>query len=257
MDQPMMTSAENPNNLRVTVIGCSGTYSSTDSACSSYLVQTTSTSVLLDAGAGSSIELQKHIALGDLDAIVVSHEHPDHWTELPSLYHAYRWGLEDRQIPVYGTQGTRHRLDHASPEATVGTFDWTSIDESSTLSIGDLDFSFSLTDHPVPTLAMRVASGGVALGYSADTGPGWSPVEFGAPIDLMIYETTLPVDLEDQDIPHVSGREAGIRATDAGIERLVLTHVPPGHDANERAAETAATFSGSIEIAEPGRTFTI
>ena len=247
----------NPNNLRLTVIGCSGTYSSSDSACSSYLVQTNTTSVLLDAGAGSSIELQKHITLEELDAIVVSHEHPDHWTELPSLYHAYRWGLENRQIPVYGTQGTRNRLDHACPEGTVETFEWTSIDESSTLTIGDLDFTFSLTDHPVPTLAMRVASGGVAVAYSADTGPGWSPVEFDAPIDLMVYETTLPVELEDSDIPHVSGREAGERATAAGIERLVITHVPPGHDAVERVGATATTFDGSIEVAEPGRTFTI
>ena len=250
-----MSEHGNPNDLRVTVIGCSGTYSSSESACSSYLVQTASTSVLLDAGPGSSIELQNHLDLGNLDAIVLSHEHPDHWTEMPSLYHAYRYGIEQPGLPVYGTAGTKARLDAAAPEATSGTFDWVTIDATSTLTIGDLAFTFSETDHPVETLAMRIESGGVSIAYSADTGPDWSPEAFEAAIDLMIYETTLPIELEDAEIPHVSGRQAGERATNAGIDTLVLTHVPPGHDAGERASALGETYTGVVEIAEPGRTF--
>lgn len=250
-----MSNTNNPHELRVRVIGCSGTYSSTESACSSYLVQTATTTVLLDAGPGSSIELQRHIELGSIDAIVLSHEHPDHWTEMPSLYHAYRYGIEQPGLPVYGTAGTKVALDAVVPEANDATFNWTTINADATLTIGDINFTFSETDHPVETLAIRVESGGTSIVYSADTGPDWSPVEFNAPIDLMIYETTLPNDLEDQDIPHVSGRQAGERARAAGIEKLVLTHVPPGHDAQDRAASLAETFAGSVDIAEPGRVY--
>ncbi len=250
-----MTAPANPNNLRVRVIGCSGTYSSTDSACSSYLVQTDSTSVLLDAGPGSSIELQQHIELADIDAVVLSHEHPDHWTEMPSLYHAYRYGIDKPGLAVYGTIGTKAALDAVVPEATELTFDWTTIDASATFTIGDMSFTFSETDHPVETLAIRVESGGTAIGYSADTGPDWSPELFADSIDLMIYETTLPNDLEDADIPHVSGRQAGVRATAAGVRKLILTHVPPGHNAQDRAASLAETFDGPAEIAEPGRSY--
>ena len=245
----------NPNNLRLTVIGCSGTYSSPESACSAYLVRTDTTTVLLDAGPGSSIELQRHVALTDIDAIVVSHEHPDHWTELPSLYHAYRWGLGDMKMPVYGTAGTKRVLDGAWEYTTVETFEWTVIDASTTLTIGDMVFTFSETDHPVETLAIRVESGGAAVAYSADTGPDWSPTSFGAPIDVMVYETTLPVDLEGADIPHVSGREAATRAAAAGVGRLVLTHVPPGHDHGERVAAAETVFDGPVELAAPGATF--
>ena len=250
-----MGAPPNPNNLRVRVIGCSGTYSSTESACSSYLIQTDSTSVLLDAGPGSSIELQQHIDLSDIDAVVLSHEHPDHWTEMPSLYHAYRYGIEQPGLPVYGTAGTAVALDAVVPEARDATFAWTTIDASSTLTIGDLSFTFSETDHPVETLAMRVESGGVSIAYSADTGPDWTPEAFGADIDLMIYETTLPNDLEDHDIPHVSGRQAGERAAAAGVRTLVLTHVPPGHDPTDRAQSLAETFAGGIEIAVPGQSY--
>lgn len=246
----------NPADLRVTVIGCSGTYSSSDSSCSSYLLRTSSTTVLLDAGPGSSIELQRHIDLAEIDAIIVSHEHPDHWTELPSLYHAYRFGLGRTHVPLFGTAGTRRLLDGAVSEATAYTFDWTTIDASSEVEIGDLSFRFSLTDHPVETLAIRAEAAGRSIAYSADTGPDWSPERFAAPIDVLVYEASLRVDMEDRGIPHISGRQAGEKAAAAGVEHLVLTHVPPGEDADERSAAAAVSFAGPLDVAAPGRTFT-
>jgi len=245
-----VTSASAP--FSITVIGCSGTYSSTDVACSSYLLRTETTSVLLDAGPGSSMELQRHIELGDLDAIIISHEHPDHWTELPILYHAYRYGIERSDVPVYGTGGARKLLESVVPESTSTAFSWTTIDSQSAITIGDIDFVFSETDHPVETLAILARSGDTTIGYSADTGPGWSPESFGAEIDVFVYETTLPDDLEDRGIPHVSGREAGTRATAAGIGHLVLTHVPPGYDPQDRRKSVETEFSGQISVAKPG-----
>ncbi len=242
------------DEFRLTVIGCSGTYSSPDTSCSSYLLRSATTTVLLDAGPGSSMELQRHINLEDLDAIILSHEHPDHWTEMPVLYHAYRYGLERFGVTVYGTKGTKTALLAVTPEANETAFSWTTIDESSTVTIGDINFSFSRTDHPVETLAILAESEGVRIGYSADTGPGWSPESFGQDIDVFVYETTLPEELEEFGIPHVTGRQAGTRATAAGVGHLVITHVPPGHDSLEREASAKTTFTGPISVAEPGLT---
>lgn len=249
-----MTTTEAP--LSVTVIGCSGGYSSGESSCSSYLVRSPTTSVLLDAGPGSSIELQRHLQLEDLDAIVLSHEHPDHWTELPSLYHAYKYFLFS-SVSVYGTVGTHQLLDGLLPDATSTAFEWTDINPASQITIGDLDFTFSLTDHAVETLAIRVQHGERALVYSADTGPGWSPAAFGAPIDVMIYEASLTVDYENQGIRHVSGREAGLRAAEAGVGQLILTHVHPGGDPQERRHEAEQVFPGAIHVAVPGFTLPV
>ena len=198
--------------LSITVLGSSGTYSSGESACSGYLVRSPQAAVLLDTGPGSSIELQRHVELTDLDAIVVSHEHPDHWTELPVLHHGLRYGVRRSHVPTYGTAGTRRLVELVLPEALETSFDWTVIDETSELAIGDQRWTFSRTDHPVETLAPRVECAGRSLAYSADTGPGWSPESFGEPIDLMVYEATLPVSMEPDGIPHVSGRQAGERA---------------------------------------------
>lgn len=241
--------------LRVTVLGCSGTYSSTESACSGYLIRSATTAVVLDAGPGTSMELQRHLALEDIDAFIISHEHPDHWTELPSLYHAFRFGIRRFNVPTYGTAGTRELLGTINPEALEYSFEWTDINEHSRVSVGDIEFTFSETDHPVETLAIRAECDGQSIVYSADTGPGWSPTAFDAPIDLMVYESSLPVRLEDEGIPHVSGREAGIRASDAGVRTLVLTHVPPGEDAGERQDAAASTFDGPIQLATAGATF--
>lgn len=244
--------ADNATPLELTVIGCSGTYSSPESSCSSYLLRTPTTSVLLDAGPGSSIELQRHVDLADLDAIIISHEHPDHWTELPTLYHAYRYGLELSGFPLFGTMGVKANLDAVAPDATSTAFSWTTVNAESTMSVGEIDFTFSETDHPVETLAILARAGDQTIGYSADTGPGWSPEAFGEDIDVFIYEMTLPEAMEAAGIPHVSGREAGRRATAAGVDHLVVTHVPPGHDPDDRYSSAASEFSGQISIAKPG-----
>ena len=241
--------------LRITVLGSSGTYSSGDSSCSGYLVRSPDAVVLLDTGPGSSIELQRHTDLRDLDAIVVSHEHPDHWTELPSLHHGLRYGVQRSHVPTYGTAGTLRLLELVLPESLETSFEWHVIDASSELTIGDQRWTFSRTDHPVETLAPRVEAGGRSLGYSADTGPGWSPADYGEPVDLMMYEATLPVAMEPDGVPHVSGRQAGERARSASVGRLVVTHVPPEHDPSERVEAAAEAFGAPVGLAVPGRTF--
>ncbi|MGI9607393.1 MAG: MBL fold metallo-hydrolase [Acidimicrobiales bacterium] len=250
-----MTGEENAASLRVTVLGCSGTHSSAESACSGYLVRSAGATVLYDAGAGISIELQRHVELADLDAVIVSHEHPDHWSELPTLYHAFRYGVGRKHVPTYSTQGVRKLVDAVVPAAREYAFDWTDIDESSVVEIADQRWTFSRTDHPVETLACRVEAGGRSLAISSDTGPEWSPQQFGEPIDLMVYEATLPTHLETSGIPHVSGRQAGERASNVPVGALVLTHVPPGEDADLRFRDAATTYSGPLDLAAPGKTF--
>ena len=174
---------------------------------------------------------------------------------MPSLYHAYRFGIRRPHVPLYGTSGTRLLFDAACVEGTAQTFDWTTIDSSSEVQVGDIAFTFSLTDHPVETLAIRAEAGGRSVAYSADTGPGWSPTEFESPVDLLIYEASLRVDMEELGIPHTSGRQAGIRSRDAGVGHLVLTHIPPGEDPSEREDSATAEYSGPVDVARPGRTF--
>ena len=238
--------------LSLTVLGCSGTYASPDNACSSYLVRTESTTVVVDLGPGALANLQRHVDLVDVDAIVLTHEHPDHWTDLAIARNAYRYIFDRLHLPVFTTKGT---IAYAAPFCDDVTFDWTTLTEASQITIGDLDLRFSRTDHPVETLAVWMESGDASLLYSADTGPQWSPTAFDARPDLAVIEATFA---EEQDHHlHLTSEEAGDRARDVGAGRLLLTHFLPGVDPERQRAAASEAYGKAVEVAEPGLTFTV
>lgn len=233
--------------LSVTVLGCGGTYAGPDNACSGYLVESGATRLWLDTGPGTLANLLRHRALPEIDAIVLSHEHPDHWLDLPVVRNVLRYVLGDASLPVFGTAGTRVMAEALLEGRLDPALRWTTVTDGDRVEVGDLEVSFSRTDHPVETLAMQCRAGDTSLVYTADTGPGWEPAELGAEPDAVLCEATLG-DGEAGSAPHLSGGEAGERATRAGAGRLLLTHLLPGTDGDRRLEEATATFDGPIEL---------
>jgi ribonuclease BN (tRNA processing enzyme) len=236
--------------LSVTVLGCSGSYPGPGLASSGYLVQSETTNVWLDTGPGTFSALQQVIDPRDLTAIVLSHSHVDHWIDLATAYTALRYFLEMQDIPVYGTAETRKLATPLVSKAGERTFVWTTIDQATKVMIGDLAFSFARTAHPVETLAVRVDHGGRSLAYSADTGVGWSMGTLGDGIDLAFVEASLATDMEDT-FEHLSGRQAGAMARDAGVARLVITHIIPGVDVEMQRRDAEAAYGATVEVAAP------
>ena len=135
-------------------------------------------------------------------------------------------------------------------------FEWTVVADGDLIGIGALTCTFSRTDHGPETLAVRVDGVGRSLGYSADSGPGWSFAELGPGIDLALCEATYTGDLEGT-AGHMSGRQAGRQARRSGVGRLVLTHRWPTVDAASVAAEAIGSFGGTVEQAAIGKEFRI
>jgi ribonuclease BN (tRNA processing enzyme) len=238
----------------VTVLGCSGTYAGAGGACSGYLLRTETTNLWMDCGAGSLGNIQRHVPLLELDGIVVSHSHPDHWLELPVLLNALRYGVgaPDLGMPLLWTARTAEQFAAIAAEPEP-TFAPRVIDEHSTATIGDIDLSFSRTDHPVETLAIRAEHGGRSIVYSADTGDAWRLAslgpDIGRTIDLAIVEATL--DESDADVvQHLTASQAGRQASEADVATLVLTHLAPGSDPEARRTDAARVYDGPIEVAE-------
>jgi ribonuclease BN (tRNA processing enzyme) len=239
--------------LTLTVLGCSGSYPGPGGACSGYLVRDSETTVWLDCGSGTMANLQRHVALDDVDAVVLSHEHPDHWRDLEGLYVAYRYGPSEREgIPVYAPSGLRDQTYFD----TEPVFSWRTIADGHEVGIGSMSWSFSRTDHGPETLAARVESGGRSLAYTADTGAAWSLERFNAPIDLALSESTLRLD-EENRTQHLSGRQAGAMAAAVGAGQLVLTHVWPEYDPADAAALARTTFDGPVATAAVGEEYVI
>lgn len=237
--------------LSITVLGCSGSYSGAGLACTGYLVESEATRVWLDAGPGTLANLQRHLQLTDIDAIVITHEHPDHWLDLAMAYIACRYFLDRAPVPVYGTAGTRALAQGlAGAHDLAPTIDWRVISDGDSAAIGDQRWRFSRTDHPVETLAPRVDSGGRCFAFSADTGAGWSFARLGEGIDVGLCEATFLHEDLVAPSPHLSARQAGTMAAEAGVKRLLLTHLAPGSDAAAVGREAAEAFGAPVELVD-------
>ena len=230
--------------LSLTVLGCSGSYPGPGSACSGYLVGDGSTLVWLDAGSGTLANLQRHVGFDAVDAVVLSHEHPDHWSDLEGFQIALQYAAPREGVPVFAPTGLRDRT-YQDPEPS---FAWHEVADGDRVSIGSLELTFSRTDHGPETLAVRLEGGGRSMAYSADTGPCGSFASLGTDVDLALCEATVAPEQEGKT-QHLSGRQAGEAARAGRARRLLLTHLLPTVDADQSRRDAEQAFGGLVEVA--------
>lgn len=246
--------------MRLTVLGCSGSGPGPDGAASSYLVEHDGCRLLLDLGSGAFGALQRHLDPRELDAIVLSHLHPDHCLDLCPLVVQHRYAAPDRppRLPLLGPAGTHDRIAAAyDPGVRTGlrdVFDVAAL-TAGERELGPFRLRFERVDHPVETYAVRVTAGGRTLTYSGDTGISAALVGLAAGSDLLLCEASFHEGEPHPPGLHLTGREAGEHAARAGVGRLLVTHVPPWQDAGRIGAEAAAAFDGPCELVSPGATY--
>ncbi|MGH9130679.1 MAG: MBL fold metallo-hydrolase [Acidimicrobiales bacterium] len=239
--------------LSVTVLGCDGGYPGPGGATSGYLVQAGGLKVLMDAGHGCLANLQAHLDPAELDAVILSHEHPDHWGDLEGLA-VMRMGLGGATaLPVYAPVGLRSHVYHDRP----GLFDWSVVADGDAVELGELKMSFSRTDHGPETLAVRLDADGSSLGFTADTGPDWSISALGLGLDLALCEATWLAGEEGGAARHLSARQAGAMAAEAGAKRCVLTHRRPTVAGGASFAEGSEAYGSAVEQASVGAVFVL
>ncbi|SDN37575.1 MBL fold metallo-hydrolase [Streptomyces wuyuanensis] len=248
--------------MKLTVVGCSGSFPSAESACSSYLVEADGFRLLLDMGNGALGELQRHIGLYDLDAIFLSHLHADHCIDMcgyfVARYYRHDGGRCDA-IPVYAPEGAEQRLttayaDTPSDKSMSEVFDFHTL-KPGAFEIGPFSVRAEKVAHPVDTFGIRVEHGGRSLTYSGDTGVCDPLVDLADGTDLFLCEAAFTHGKEDIPDLHLNGREAGAHAARARVGRLVLTHIPPWTDAERNLADAREVFDGPVELAAPGAVY--
>jgi ribonuclease BN (tRNA processing enzyme) len=243
-------------SLTVTVLGSSGTYAGPDGACSGFLVRSPGATVMMDAGPGTLANLQRHVAPRALDAVVLSHSHPDHWLELPVLRNALKYVLACGDLDVYATAETLELAVEVTGDKLESTFRPHVISDGSEFSVGDQRWRCSRTDHPVETMGLRVDADGRSLGYTADTGPEWSLAELGG-VDMGLSEATFLHDSHERNPVHLSAHQAGTAARASGVGRLVITHVLPTGSPEESVAEASDAYGAPVDVATLHRTFDV
>jgi ribonuclease BN (tRNA processing enzyme) len=243
--------------VRLTVIGCSGSIPGPDSPASCYLIEEQGFRLLLDLGSGALGPLQRHTPLTGIDGICLSHLHADHCLDMCPLWVAqiYAPGGPRPRIPVSGPDGTPQRLAQAygfaEEPGMTGAFEFGTL-QPGRRQIGPFDITLARMNHPVETYGFRVAAGGRAIAYSADTGPSDALVGLARDADLLLCEASF---LDGPGLPenlHMSAKQAAEHAARAGVGQLVLTHLAPWHDRERSRAEAAPVFPGPLTLATSG-----
>ena len=244
--------------MRLRVLGSSGTYPMPGYPASGYLVDHEGTVVLLDAGPGTLPALQSVMDPALLDAIVLTHIHGDHSIDFFPLFNVLRFGpTEVRGMPVFAPPGAAERIAAfigAGPDHDLfRVVEFREAAGGGCQGIGSTRISFGDAVHPVPAVAVRLDGGGRSLTYSGDTGPGGDLEELAAGTGLLLCEATTQGEPGPDTYPfHLSAGQAGTVAANAGVERLLVTHLAPGLDPDVSVSEAAAVFGGPTAWAAPG-----
>jgi ribonuclease BN (tRNA processing enzyme) len=239
--------------MRLTVVGGCGAWPAAGQACSGYLVEHDGFRLLIDPGYAVTPLLDP----AAVDAVFVSHGHPDHCADLNPLLRGRVLGSADPPpLPVYSLAGAVDPVlaldgawvsDAALPHP---------VEPGARFEVGPFVVTTRLLPHHVPNLGIRLAAGGVAVAYTGDTGPSPEIVSLASAADLLLAEATYPERVPDADAPYLStAGQAGRDAVTAGIGHLVLTHLWPGVPPADARAAAAAAYSGPFDVAEPRLSF--
>ena len=253
--------------MKLTVIGCSGSYAGPDSSASCYLVEAPDEDgntfrLVVDLGSGALGALHRHVDPLLVDALLISHLHADHFFDLSGYYvmRKYHPTGPAPRIPVHGPRGIKSRVARAyGLPLDPGMNDEFAFKRlrRGTFEIGPFTVTARRVLHPIEAFAFRIEHDGKVLVYSGDTAVCDALVEIAQGADVFLAEAAFRDDADNPPGVHMTGSEAAGVARDAGCSTLVLTHVPPWHDKRDALREAEGVFLGPISLAAEGSSYSI
>jgi ribonuclease BN (tRNA processing enzyme) len=238
----------------LTVLGSCGAWPEPGRACAGFLLAHKGFRLVLDLGYGAASRLFTHCP--ELpDAVVVTHEHPDHCADVSALGRAWHYTVQPetpRRLPLFCTPGTIRRLEALEPRPhPAELFDVHDLAGAAT--VGPFRLTTYRLPHHVPNFGVRLSAPGLTVAYTGDTGPAPEVADLARDADLLICDATLRTPPPEGEPRYLmTATEAGHRAAQAGARRLLLTHFWPGTDRAAAAAEARARFDGEVLVAEEG-----
>jgi ribonuclease BN (tRNA processing enzyme) len=231
--------------------------------------------LLLDCGNGVFSKLRSACDYVDVDAVLITHLHADHFLDLVPYSYALSYAPRQQPVPVAGWPGTDNpaRPDlHVPPGAAdvfrriVGCWGQPELIESAfhlheyevppemsaapqELSVGPFGVRFCEVPHFTTTYAVQLCTNENRFTFSADCSPNDQLVEFARDTNLLLIEATLPRPERTGVRGHLTPGEAGEHGRRAAAQRLVLTHYSDEMDPEWARSQAAEAYGGSVELA--------
>lgn len=223
--------------MKLTILGANGPYPSAEGACSGYLLSSDSgeTNILLDCGTGSLAALLERLPLEKLDAVVLSHLHYDHMSDMLPMQYALQFSRRVKSLPVFAPEApgiVRALLDVPAYDLCLPR----------DRRIGEMNIFFIPAEHPVETFCISVECDGSRLVYTGDTNENPMLEIFADSADLLLADAGLSQADWSPKAPHLSARMCGELAQSVRAGRLLLTHLNPKYDPSALLEEALEVF---------------
>jgi ribonuclease BN (tRNA processing enzyme) len=246
------------------VLGSCGAWPEPGRACAGFLLEHDGFRIVLDLGYGTLPRLLSalgSVTASGLDAVIATHDHPDHVVDLHGLFRARLYdGRHEPRVALYAPEQVVERLvrlEDTDRVAAEEVFAWQPL-PAAAYDVGPFRLESCALPHYVLNAGVRLSSPALTVAYTGDSGPDPALAEIGRDADLFIVDAT-DRDQQAGDPPgprpsamNMTAREAGEAAVAAGARRLMLTHFWPGNDRGRSRAAAAEAYSGEIPLAEEG-----
>ncbi|MEA5059545.1 MAG: MBL fold metallo-hydrolase [Candidatus Pelethousia sp.] len=240
--------------MKLTVLGRYGPFPAPGGACSGYLLESGDIALALDLGSGTLSNLLRRLPGLGLTAILLSHLHSDHMSDMLVLRYALQQlSAHGRSVPMPLSVVCPDEPDLEFRQlAGSGVYDMVPARDGLRIRFGTMAISFHRVIHPVPTYCFHIEHQGRRLFYTGDTGyfAGLSDLARGANV-ILAGTGFLNAEKTTAIAPHLTAGEAGRLARDAGAEQLLCTHIWGGEPREEAIlAEAKALFPNTLVVEE-------
>ncbi|HZA88711.1 MAG TPA: MBL fold metallo-hydrolase [Solirubrobacterales bacterium] len=245
-------------SVRVTFLGSGDAFGSGGRMNACFLVEADETRFLIDCGASSLIAMHRHgIDPNDVDSILLSHLHGDHFGGIPFLVLDSQFvSRRSERLTVAGPPGTRDRIEQAmevlfpgSSQADHGfELDVVELEPERAHRLGLVEVTPYVVNHPSGALpfALRIECEDKVIAYTGDTEWTESLIAAGRGADLLIAEAYF---FDRQVAHHLDYMTLADRMADINPKRLVVTHMSEDMLARRDSLECEFAEDGkSIEL---------
>ncbi|MCT8137528.1 MBL fold metallo-hydrolase [Anaerobacillus sp. CMMVII] len=244
--------------MKLTVIGHWGAYPKAGNATSCYLLERDGFRLLVDCGSGALSQLQHYCSLAEIDAVIISHYHHDHIADIGSLQYSrlidFQLNNTNKALSIYGHPYDQAEFQKLAKPPHVLSFIYNEVHDS---KIGPFRITYLETDHKVRCYAMRFEAEGKSIVYTADSSYKEEFHSFAKDADILICETSFYAHQDGKPYGHMNSTEAALIARDAGVKKLILTHLPHFGDPVQLVNEAKSIFNGEVTLAQKGLRFDV
>lgn len=251
-------------HIDLVVLGSTGSFPGPDKPCSGYLFKGPDGNLLVDLGPGTMGNLQKFHDMDDIDAVLITHLHPDHYSDLFvfAIYLEF-FSKRTRPLRLLGPKGSRERLSSMKWQSDAGLpdiFTYEELPTNGSFELAGFNVSTCINCHSEPANALRISTLSnppVSITYTSDTALCDEVTQLSMNSDLLLAESTwLEAPIPDQ-VGHMTPKDAAILARTSGSKELVLTHIWPHVDPEICRQEAELELGDSVRVAAPGMSFRV